>query len=292
MKLSLGPILYYWHRATIEAFYETMRATPVDIIYLGETVCSKRHEMRGGDWVALARSLAQAGKEVVLSSLTLIESNADLASVRKLCDNDGLRVEANDMAAVNLLAERGLAFTCGPAINIYNQHTLRLLAKQGMQRWVLPVELGRNTLADILTATGDLAVETEVFAYGKLPLAYSARCYTARALGLPKDDCRYACIDYPDGLLLATQESQQLFTINGIQTQSAATCNLLGSWQAMRDMGVNALRISPQHAGTEKIVRQFAEAIAADSQPLVLLDADNCNGYWYGEAGMVAVQST
>ena len=134
MQFSLGPLLFYWPKADTQAFYQAAADSQADIIYLGETVCSKRHEMRGGDWIALARSLAQTGKEIVLSSLTLIESNADLASVRKLCDNDGLRVEANDMAAVNLLAERGLAFTCGPAINIYNQHTLRLLAKQGMQR--------------------------------------------------------------------------------------------------------------------------------------------------------------
>ena len=289
MKLSLGPILYYWPRATVESFYDTMQATPVDIIYLGETVCSKRHELRSGDWIALAQGLAKSGKEIVLSSLTLIESNADLASVRKLCDNEGLRVEANDMAAVNLLSERELPFTCGPAINIYNQHTLRRLARQGMQRWVLPVELGRATLADILAASSDLSIETEVFAYGKLPLAYSARCFTARALGLPKDDCRYSCIDYPDGLLLKTQESQQLFTINGIQTQSAATCNLLGEWQAMRDMGVDVLRISPQYTGTEKIVQRFADVIATDSRPLMLLDADSCNGYWYGEAGMAMI---
>lgn len=289
MKLSLGPIPYYWRRDTVEAFYEAICCTPLDIIYLGETVCAKRHELRAGDWLALARALAGGYREVVLSSLTLIESNADLASVRRLCDNDGLLVEANDMAAVNRLVERGLPFYCGPAINIYNQHTLRLLARQGMKRWVMPVELGRDTLAEILAASGDLGVETEVFAHGRLPLAWSARCFTARALGRPKDDCRYACLDYPDGLALHTREAQPLFNLNGIQTQSAAHCDLLGEWQTMRDIGVDILRISPQHEGTEAVVWRYAETIAANEKPLMLIDADACNGYWFGAAGMAAV---
>lgn len=290
MKLSIGPVLYYWRREVIESFYDAMRSAPVDIIYLGETVCSKRHELRTQDWIALAQSLTQCGKEIVLSTLTLLESNADFHSVRRLCDNDLVRIEANDMAAVNLLAERKIPFCCGPAVNIYNQHTLRLLARQGMQRWVMPVELGRSALADILAECRDLDIETEVFAWGKLPLAWSARCFTARALNLPKDDCRYSCLNYPEGMELKTQESQELFTINGIQTLSGSTCNLLGEWQTMRDMGVDILRISPQFAGTETIIRQFADAVSRDEKPLMLIDETQCNGYWYGEPGMIAVQ--
>ena len=69
-------------------------------------------------------------------------------------------------------------------------------------------------------------LETEVFAYGRLPLAFSARCFTARHRNLPKDDCRFSCIDHPDGLLMETREKQPFLVLNGIQTQSALVYNL------------------------------------------------------------------
>ncbi len=60
MKLSLGPIPYYWPRAAVFDYYRAVARTAVDIVYLGETVCSRRHELRLPDWLDLARMLSTA----------------------------------------------------------------------------------------------------------------------------------------------------------------------------------------------------------------------------------------
>jgi len=295
VKISVGPILYYWPKQQVLDFYQGLLDSPVDIIYLGEAVCSKRHELRIEDWIALAAELSESGKQVVLSTLALIEARSELSGLQKICANNAsILVEANDMAAVQMLSDKGLPFVSGSSINIYNTHTLQILQRQGMQRWVMPVELNRETLADILGEAKQMGVadqlETEVFAYGKLPLAYSARCFTARLRNLPKDDCRYSCIDYPDGVSMETQEDQELFTLNGIQTQSGYCYNLLPQLQEMTDLGVDIVRISPQFEGTERIVQQFRDGIDQGKVENGLIARQHCNGYWFGQSGMSIVQ--
>ncbi len=143
MKLSLGPLLFYWDKRQIFDFYAEMAGQPLDVIYLGETVCAKRRALSLNDWQALARELAQATRaELVLSGLALIEAASELSSLRRLCENGELRVEANDMAAVYYLSQRGVPFVGGPALNLYNGHALAELyswaCAAGFRRWKSP----------------------------------------------------------------------------------------------------------------------------------------------------------
>ncbi|OMH32057.1 U32 family peptidase [Motiliproteus sp. MSK22-1] len=290
-QLSLGSNLFFWPRQDTCDFYQQMLEQPLDIIYLGEAVCSKRRELKTQEWIDLAKELAAGGKQVVLSTLALIEAESELKTLRRLCDNGELLVEANDMGAVQAMAERKLPFVSGSAINIYNAYTLQSLYKQGLQRWVMPVELSGETLADILTDAQKLGfadqIETEVFSYGYLPLAYSARCFTARAKNLPKDNCQFVCLDYPQGLPMTSQEDQSVFTINGIQTMSGQVYNLLPEVEEMKRIGVDIVRLSPQQEGMAEVIEQFRSVIDGESKQILAIPADAVNGYWYKDAGLV-----
>ena len=288
-RLSLGPVQYYWPYDDLKEFYRQVADSPVDVVYLGETVCSKRRLFRFDDWMQTANELAEAGKEVVLSSMALLESESELKTLRRICANDRFRVEANDMAAGHLLSTAGLAFVTGPTVNIYNSHSLKLLADRGLFRWVMPLELSKTALQSIMSGAPD-GVETELFAYGRMPLAMSARCYTARAHKLPKDDCQYKCIDYPDGLTLNTREDEAFLAINGIQTQSAQTHNLLPELADIRQLGVDLVRISPQSRHTMNIIQVFDRALNGIQTENDVLDelmpVGPCDGYWYEMPGM------
>lgn len=290
MKLALGPVLYYWQRDTLFEFYERIAAAPVDIVYLGETVCSKRHNFRLEDWLAVAKNLASSGKQVVLSTQALIESESDLKTLRRLAENGSYTVEANDMGAVRLLS--GKRFVAGPHINTYNPQTLALLAELGAQRWVIPVEMSRQMLTGML-ADKPQGMETEVFAYGRLPLAFSARCFTARHYNLPKDDCQFRCLDHAGGLTLKTREGQPFLALNGIQTQSSRIYNLAAELEGMEQLGVDVVRVSPQPFHTEKILALFRNRLdgslsgpEAVMQMKRLMPDESCDGYWHDRPGI------
>ncbi|WP_345798378.1 U32 family peptidase [Castellaniella sp. MT123] len=299
MKLALGPLQYYWPRVTTLEFYAAVRDWPVDIVYLGETVCSRRHELRLPDWIEVADMLAQAGKTPILSTQVLLESGNDLNTLRKITENGRYGIEANDMGAVHLVrgqqaagAAWGLDFIAGPFLNIYSKPTLDVIVAQGATRWVMPLEMGRAGLTQ-LQQDRPAGLQTEVFAYGRMPLAFSARCFTARNRNFPKDNCQYVCMDHPDGLLLETKESQAFLTINGIQTQSALVHTLIHELDELRDLGVDVLRLSPQSQHMDQVVAAFRAVLDgqesaedAHERLVPLMPAGPCNGYWHGRPGL------
>ncbi|MBT4836287.1 MAG: U32 family peptidase [Methylococcales bacterium] len=292
IKISLGPVLYYWEKSMFFDFYQKVKNLPVDVVYLGETVCSKRRALKLEEWLKIAEELTEAGKQVVLSTLTLIEAEAELKTLKRLCQQNNFMVEANDMAAVQLLSNKK-PFVAGSAINIYNPKTLSFLMKNGMKRWVFPVELSKQTISECIAGVTD-ELELEVLGYGRIPLAYSARCFTARAHNVPKDDCQFLCLDDIHGKNLATQEDRSFLTINGIQTQSAQVLNLIDEIPSMIELGVDYFRISPDYKNITSVVDVVHQCIQQScNQTNEQFDHLKqtaphgfCNGFWKSQAGL------
>ncbi|WKB54807.1 U32 family peptidase [Eleftheria terrae] len=297
LSLTVGPVLYYWPRNSLVAFYADIADSPADTVVLGEVVCSRRHEMKPDDWLDLARDLRSAGKEVVLASQALLESEAELRATRRLAAQDDFLVEAGDASALRALA--GRPFVLGPHINIYSHPALREYAQLGAVRWVAPVELSLESLA-LINPPGALAVETECFGFGRLPLAFSARCFTARHYRLSKDECAFRCIEHPDGLLLSSTEGEPFLALNGIQSLSAAQHCLLGDGPALRAAGVTRLRLSPCAQGFGQVLDCFDRVLnrgeplapALETLDALALPGGLVNGYAHRRPGLEWSQRT
>ncbi|WP_270221577.1 U32 family peptidase [Kosakonia cowanii] len=289
MKYSLGPVLYYWSKETLEEFYQQAANSRADVVYLGEAVCSKRRATKVGDWLAMAKALADSGKQVVISTLALVQASSELNELKRYVDNGEFLLEASDLGVVNLCAERKLPFVAGHALNCYNAVTLRLLLKQGMVRWCMPVELSRDWLVNLLDQCDTLGIrhqfEVEVLSYGHLPLAYSARCFTARSENRAKDECETCCIKYPTGRSMRSQEDQQVFVLNGIQTMSGYVYNLGNELTSMQGL-VDVVRLSPMGSETFTMLEAF-KANETGSAPLPLASNSDCNGYWRRLPGLM-----
>lgn len=297
--LSVGPLLYFWPRERLLAFYADIADSPADCVVLGEVVCARRRELRLDDWLALGRELTQAGKQVLLATQALVETEADLRLIERHGEQACHAVEAGDASALALLQGR-VPLVLGPHINIYSQVALREHADLGVLRWVPPVELPLAAVAAInppaqpVCRPDGQAIATELWAFGRLPLSFSARCFTARHVGAPKDRCGYPCLDDPDGRLLSSTEGQPFLVLNGTQTQSAGVHCLLEHRAALDASGATRLRLSPQSSGFVQVIEDFDAVLNHDQpaaprlaqwaragvpQPLVA-------GYAFGEPGM------
>ena len=296
MQLTLGPLLYYWPRQTTLDFYAAAADWSVETIYLGEVVCARRHELRTADWLALGSELMQAGKKIVYSSQALLESGSDLSSLRRLAQDGGI-LEANDLGAVKIASDLQIPYIAGTHLNIYNGATLAWHQNAGAIRWLPPLEASHETIAATLAeyaAETAQPIETEIFAHGRLPLAFSARCFTARHYDLSKDACEFKCLDHADGQLLSTREGQPFLRLNGIQTQSAACHALIDDLAAVRALNASHIRISPQAQNSAEIVAAYQQQIthpaSTSTADWARLNPEGLvNGYWHGLAGLEKV---
>ena len=298
-KIALAPLAYYWSREDTLSFYLDAASWPVDIVYLGEVVCSRRRELKPDDWLSLAAELRAAGKEVVMSTQTLIDSESDRRSMHRLIERaveNQLQIEANDLSAVRTLHALQQPFVAGTHLNIYHGGTLDWFAGLGATRFLPPLELSGADLA-ALQQVRPANMQTEVQVWGRMALAFSARCFTARHYRLKKDNCEFRCEAHPDGLLLCSRDGSQFLNLNGIQTQSAGCADLSAQLPELFAMQVDVLRIQPQSRRMGEVVAAFAQA--RDAQQATTLPAavfpalsTPCNGYWFGQAGMLDRQDT
>lgn len=290
VALALGPVLFNWPAAQWRDFYARIAdEAPVEVVYVGEVVCSKRQPFYADVLPDVIERLARAGKTVILSALALPTLERELRYGAELAEA-GHMVEANDVSTIPRLAGRPHAI--GPLVSVYNEAAARALIARGARRIALPPELPMSSIAAIAAATAGDA-EIEVWAFGRLPLAISARCYHARLHGRTKDSCQFVCENDLDGLRVDTLDGERFLAINGVQTLSHTYCNLILEAKALGGIGVSALRLSPHTCDMVAVARAFRDVldgISAPSHAMSLLqtiapDATFSNGFVRGMNG-------
>lgn len=293
IALTLGPVFFHWPAERLRDFYHRIAdEAPVERVHLGEVVCSKRMPFSDPVWPDLIERLERAGKEVVLSTLAAPTTTRERRSIADLCGVDRL-VEINDITA--LPARTGQPFVAGPFINVYNGTTAQFLIRRGARTICPPVELSMAHVAAISQSSPE--TEFEIFAFGRLPLALSGRCYHARLHGLHKDSCQFTCEQDADGLVVDTLDDQSFLAINGVQTMSAQFHAVTVTQDDYIASGIRRLRLSPHTCDMIEVARIFRSLIEGKEEPeharILLSDLDLpgklVDGYAHGHAGAEVV---
>jgi collagenase-like PrtC family protease len=289
ISLSLGPVLFNWPAARWRDFYARIAdEAPVEFVYVGEVVCSKRQPFFSEVLPDVIERLERGGKTVILSSLALPTLERELRYCAALADASQM-VEANDVSMIPHLVGRPHAI--GPLLSVYNEEAARFLIKGGARRIALPPELPMASISAI--AAGAEGAEIEVWAFGRIPLAISARCYHARLHGRTKDSCQFVCENDPDGLRVDTLNDEKFLTINGVQTLSHTYCNLVAEAKRLGEAGVSTLRLSPHTCDMVAVARVFRDVLddvcpPSDAMRLIqgiAPDATFSNGFVHGMNG-------
>ena len=260
VQITLGPVLFNWQPDHWRDFYFRIAdEAPVATVYLGEVLCSKRAALFAAHYEAVIERLRDAGKTVVLSTLSEVTLNLDRKLVESVASSQECLVEANDASALPQL--RGRPHHIGPFMNVYNERSVAVLTRGGARNFCLPVEIPAATIGALCRETQNLDATFEVLVFGRMPLALSARCYHARAHGRTKDSCQFVCENDPDGLALHTLSGQPFLAVNGIQTLSHDFLNLIDRVEELREMGVSRFRLSPHSCDMVRVATAFCSLL-------------------------------
>lgn len=290
IALTLGPLFFHWPAEKLRDFYFRIAdEAAFGRIHVGEVVCGKRMPFSDPVWPEIIERLERGGKQVVLSTLAAPATVRERKAIAELCADHGRLVEINDITA--LPARSGRLFVTGPFLNVYNEATARFLARHGAATICPPVELSLETVGAIADACPE--VEFELFAFGRLPLALSGRCYHARLHGLHKDSCRFTCEQDPDGLAVDTLDDQSFLAINGVQTLSAGVHAALFDPATLVRHGIRRLRLSPHDCDMVEVARAYRSVLDGTQDPEAARFVLSClelpgtlvDGYARGEAG-------
>ena len=291
-QLTLGPVLYNWAPETWRDFYfEVADEAPVDTVFLGEVVCSKRAALFDSCLGEVVTRLDRGGKKLVFSTLAEVTSNIDRRAMERVATSEEFFIEANDTSALWHLD--GRPHTIGPYMNVYNEDSLEFFASNGARSICLPPEMPASGIAALGKRAGKLGIVLEVQVYGRIPLALSARCYHARAHDRTKDSCLFVCDKDPDGMVLHTLEGRPFLSINGIQTLSYTCLNLINELDELSASGISRFRISPQSTGTVAVAKSFDALLKKEITPA---EANEClqecglevpfsNGFYHQQPG-------
>lgn len=291
--LTMGPVLFHWPAEKKRDFYYKIAdEAPVDTVYLGEVVCSKRTPFFEHYYVDVAERLIGAGKKVVFCSLAEVMIPRERKMTEGLCELEDFEIEANDASALYHL--RGKPHRIGQYFNVYNEASLEFLATKGATHFTLPAELPKQAINSLTTKAKTLNVALEIQVFGKVGLALSARCYHARAHNRIKDNCQFVCEEDPDGMALKTLNGQPFLSINGIQTLSNSYLNLIHEMKDLHEKGINHFRLSPHNIDMIKVAQTFQKVLdenldESEINDLVreniTIDGHFADGFFNGEKG-------
>ena len=211
-------VLFHWPKEQIVDFYARLAdEAPVERVVLGELVCSKRlpfyeQALPDGD-----RAAATAGKRVAMTSLALPTLPRERAAARELF-RSASRSTQRPLGALGAADDQRVLDR--PADQRLQRGDARLSRPPGARRFAAARVAFRVSSRSLPSAASRAGVAVEVWAFGRAPLAISARCYS-RARSRTCEGFMPVCLWRGSRRpAVRTVDGRDFLAINGVQTLS------------------------------------------------------------------------
>ncbi|USD36816.1 U32 family peptidase [Ferrimonas sp. SCSIO 43195] len=265
MKLSLTLNSWPLSRQQQQQQLQQLSQLSVDRVYLGETVCEKRDRPALRTLLEYAETASHSGKQVVLSTLNLVNGPRELKLVENVCRQSEFLVEASDLTAVQLMAEQKRPFWASANLNLYNLDSLRWMQSLGAIGFTPPIDISDDNAVRLIAESRESLIaplSAEMIGFGWPVLAVSARCATARIQGRNKQHCDKIC-QQRSVPLASTLEGQNLLHINGPQSHGARPVDRLDAVHYWQQQGVEWMRLVPGPSLDADWLSHLSEDLAA-----------------------------
>lgn len=260
-EISLGPAPTNWGRTEFGDFYADVVHRPhIHRVYVGEVVCMKRRLVTVDLLRQIRDIVEQAHGVVVLSTPAVIVAEADLERIAALAEVVD-HIEANNVGVVALWKERfpDKSLVLGPYLNVYNARAATFWRDLGAERLVLPIDAEWP----VVTQLAELFPgNTEMVLFGRPALAFSWRCYTARAYHKLGRDCDFNCCARRQ-VHLQTLDDEQLLTVNGSAVYPRRVYCALDAMREAQSRGVSTFRIEPACGGADAALAMIDGLLSA-----------------------------
>lgn len=255
MKISLAPLPLNYSLSTLHQFYEEVAASDfIDCVYIGEVFCPKRL-FSLQSYLKFKEILEQAGKEVVFSTYALPTKEEDFVQVLPFIEATDL-IEVNSLGFLAFLKKQAphKNFLMGSNCNLYNIHDFEIARDWGSKGAVSHFDLLEETVEAVLVKN---VLPLEVPIYGRFPLAFSWRCYTALFFGKKRGGCELVCQTKTD-LSLKNLEGEAAFVVNGNLIESGRTICLFELGKKLAELGAAFGRLYAGPGEATRVAELFA----------------------------------
>ena len=249
MQLIIDSVPFNWSKEATLAFYADAIHLPADTFVIGDTLCASNSALDWQEWRTIGKRLAEAGKQVIYSSMAFHKSHMNVTQLHKYvtAKDTKLEIASNFMLLMRRDNHVQTPFCTSRHLDVSNNYRAQQLLNTGAM--FVPIYASTDLLfllRNIDKFRCNKGVEFDVLVHGDMSLEGLPQCqYNLSDVGKAPEN-----MDCPAGNMVALWQTQR---------PQPQIFDLVAHLPALMEAGVRYFRIKPTQPDMQDIVDKYAK---------------------------------